>query len=132
MAELTYYVGTGSIQAEWVLTQLLERGADPGQAGEKEVTPLMLASAAGQEWLMRLLLDAGALVDAQDAAGRTALAYACRWGQGGAVEVLLAHHTPVNTLDSQANLPIFYAAQNAHYPILLSLMVQLAFFMCSS
>ncbi|HWT01808.1 MAG TPA: ankyrin repeat domain-containing protein [Pyrinomonadaceae bacterium] len=57
--------------------ELLKRGADANaRDAEHDETPLMLAARFADAGLVRLLLDAGAEVDARDDKARTALFYA--------------------------------------------------------
>src|ERR1019366_8686139 len=51
-------------------------GADPNKPAREGITPLMEAAIAGQVKATRILLDHGALVDAQDSLGNTALMHA--------------------------------------------------------
>lgn len=60
------------------------------------MTPLMWAAAAGQTEAIRVLLEHGADVNAQDADGGTALMRAARAGQAGALDLLLAHGADPN------------------------------------
>lgn len=78
---------------------LLDRGADPNAAQEDGETPLLAVlqdtSSTGREAVARtelaaLLLARGAAVDARDAEGETPLLRAVRYGNAGAVRLLLA------------------------------------------
>jgi ankyrin repeat protein len=63
------FVGNGA----GIVRLLLARGADPNAALANGRTPLMAAAARGDIDVMRLLVDAKALVDARNGAGETAL-----------------------------------------------------------
>ncbi len=69
---------------------LLKAGADPNLSNEKDVTPLMAASAAGKVEIATALLDAGADPNLRDKEGRTALMFAAKSGQPALVELLLS------------------------------------------
>jgi Ankyrin repeats (many copies) len=70
---------------------LLRRGANPNLKGSGDLTPLMVAALASADpTMVRLLLDAGASVDARDDRGQTALDWALRLGETGASRVLRA------------------------------------------
>lgn len=72
---------------------LLDYGADVNDdryPGGRQ--PLALAAARGAEDLLSLLLDRGALINAKDAAGETALDAACKGSHVGAVRLLLGRN----------------------------------------
>lgn len=60
-----------------VVSFLLSRGANPGLAHEGAGPPLLHAAAGGDADLARLLLDAGANIEALDGLSNTALHMAC-------------------------------------------------------
>lgn len=60
------------------------------------VTPLMGASGRGFIDVVRLLLDRGAHVDANDTSGETALMGACYWGHADVAKLLLDKGSDVN------------------------------------
>ena len=69
---------------------LLKAGADPNLPNEKDITPLMAASAAGKLEIVQALLDAGADPNLRDKEGCTALMFAAKSGQPALVELLLS------------------------------------------
>ncbi|KAL8559662.1 hypothetical protein ACOMHN_008373 [Nucella lapillus] len=75
-------------------------------------TPLHLAVATRQPLVVRRLMAAGALLDAPDHLGNTALHVACREGMGEMVQLLLTplHHH--ETLTNQYPLPLQRLPQN--------------------
>lgn len=78
----------GDVEAMRVL---LRRGANPNLKGSGGLTPLMVAAVASADpTMVRLLLDAGASVDARDDRGQTALDWALRLGETSASRVLRA------------------------------------------
>ena len=78
-----------------MVTQLLANRADPNVARENGETPLMTASRIGRTDIMKLLLDRGAKVNAQDHKYfQTALMWAA--GQPEAVRLLLDHGADIH------------------------------------
>ena len=67
---------------------LLERGADPNALSKDDLTPLHLASRHGKTEIARLLVEYGAIVEAEDSLGRTPLDFA---SCDEIVELLLEH-----------------------------------------
>ena len=57
---------------------LLEKGADPNLVDESSISPLMVAATRPQDRMpsIQALIEAGAIVDARDEEGRTALVWA--------------------------------------------------------
>jgi len=69
---------------------LLEYGADPNTANDKDVAPLALASGAGQLDVAELLVQCGAQINRVDTEGVCALVLAAQKGQLAVLEYLLA------------------------------------------
>jgi ankyrin repeat protein len=69
---------------------LLERGADPNARGQHAVAPLMMAAAASHPdpAVVRLLVERGADLKAQDDVGRTALDWAALQGETAVAALL--------------------------------------------
>jgi ankyrin repeat protein len=75
-----------------VVRLLLERGADPTIATREGTTPLVAASSEGQLEVVRCLLghaSAKATINRRTHSGKTALWFACYWGQGVVARALL-------------------------------------------
>jgi hypothetical protein len=58
----------------------------------------------------RLLLDRGADVDARDLKGHTALAWACKWGNGNGARFLISRGAAVNLATNDGQTPLHFAA----------------------
>jgi ankyrin repeat protein len=90
----------------------LERGADPN-ARIGGARALHLATITGSSEMVRLLTKAGALPDAQDKVGRSALHYAAMGSPDGdpdLVQALLSAGAEVNIADSIGCTPLDMAA----------------------
>uniref|UniRef100_A0A673CJY6 Ankyrin repeat domain 52a n=1 Tax=Sphaeramia orbicularis TaxID=375764 RepID=A0A673CJY6_9TELE len=82
-------------------------------------TPLMLAVLGGHTDCVHLLLEKGALPDAKDKRGSTALHRGV--GHDDCVTVLLDHKATALCRDTQGRTPLHYAASRGHTEILASL-----------
>ena len=73
-----------------VVSMLVGHGADPNVEGDRGFTPLMMAAGADrpEPAMIRLLLQKGAAVNAQDGNGRTALDWALPQGETETVRLL--------------------------------------------
>jgi hypothetical protein len=71
----------------------------------------MFAARRGQTEAARLLLDAGAKVDARDSQGRTALMYASINGHPGCTSLLLSRRASVNARDTSKDTSLLLAAR---------------------
>ncbi len=75
-------------------------------------TALILASERGHIEIVKLLVNSGATVDAEDNSKKTALMWA---SQGGNIEVakfLIDSYANVNALDNDGKIVLFYACRN--------------------
>ncbi|HET9269069.1 MAG TPA: ankyrin repeat domain-containing protein, partial [Vicinamibacterales bacterium] len=73
------------------------------------LTPLMLASREGDEALVRMLVDAGADVNAVAGDGKTALSLAIFNGNYAVASLLVDRKADVNKADAQRFTPLFWA-----------------------
>lgn len=99
---------------------LLAVGADVNKKVLKtlDATALILAAGAGDEEMLKILLDAHALVDLQTKEGNTALMIAVQKGHKRAVELLLARGADVNSVNEKNGLtPLIMAASLGHLAI---------------
>jgi ankyrin repeat protein len=90
------------------LKALLDQGVSADTAGARDVTPLMAAAEAGSAEAMKLLLDRGAAVNAQNGFGSTAL----MWSAGDAqkVKLLLDRGADVNLAARSGRTALIVAA----------------------
>ena len=80
---------------------LLEYGADPNTANDKDVAPLDLASGAGHLHVVELIVQCGAQINRVDNEGVCALVLAAQRGQLGVLEYLLAQDWNVDVMMEQ-------------------------------
>src|SRR5487761_2004069 len=93
------------------LTQLKAMLAQTGSAHEADdrgITPLMYAAEIGSVDAMRLLIDRGADVNAQNAFGSTALMWSV--SDAAKVRLLLGHGAQVNTVARSGRTALIVAA----------------------
>jgi len=80
---------------------------------EEDTRPLLIeASDLGHEDTVRVLLDAGANPDVQDAQGRTALLLSVSQGVSGTAKVLLEKNASPDMKDNTGKTPLMMAAKN--------------------
>jgi ankyrin repeat protein len=93
---------------------LLERGADPFGADERERTPLHLAAANGQRALLEALLARGCDPNTRDANGRTPLFAALEHGADALplVRALVAHGADAEATDASGETPLGLALEH--------------------
>ncbi len=98
-----------------ILDQLMKAGADPNDklnevnSGE---TPLMHAARAGRADAVRLLLLAGARVNASEGwNGQTALHWAAAEGQGAVVETLIEGGADIRQRSNAGSTPFMFAVR---------------------
>jgi uncharacterized protein len=85
---------------------LIEAGADPRVKLPEDQTILMTAARAGHPGVLKLLLDAGADVNAKEAvAGETALMWAALENHADAVTLLVAHGASINARSNETTFP---------------------------
>ncbi|KAK5801221.1 hypothetical protein VI817_003433 [Penicillium citrinum] len=80
-------------------------------------TPLLCAAANGHESAVRLLLERGADIEAQDRIFRTPLILAAMGGHGPTVKLLLAKGSVVDAKDKKDQTALLYAVELNHYSV---------------
>jgi ankyrin repeat protein len=90
------------------LKALLDQKGSAGIVDDREITPLMYAAEIGSVDAMRLLIDRGADVNAQNAFGSTALMWSV--ADPGKVRLLLDHGAQVNTAAKSGRTALIVAA----------------------
>jgi len=93
------------------VTYFLDLGADPSFADPADTSPLHCAALGGHWEVVKLLLDAGAAIDAQTNTGRTALAFACGQNLINIVRMLITRGANVDKQDSKHRTPMHFAAR---------------------
>ncbi|HEY7333801.1 MAG TPA: ankyrin repeat domain-containing protein [Bryobacteraceae bacterium] len=90
------------------LKGMLDQGASPSAGDDRKITPLMYAAEIGSVDAMRLLLDRGAEVNAQNAFGSTALMWSV--SEPAKVRLLLDHGADVNLAAKSGRTALIVAA----------------------
>ena len=96
-----------------LVRELLNNGANPDICDKHGRTPLMSASASGEDELVRVLLEKNADLHIEDILGQTALRHAIVGGHERVVRVLLANDAHPESKPGQSNLrtSLSYAAE---------------------
>jgi len=106
-----------------ILNLLLKAGGNIDQRtseGHGQFTPLMYAAARGENECVKLLMEAGADVNARDEHGNTALMYAIT-GHADLQRLLIASGVPVNAPLRDGTTPLAYA-KSAGYADVVALL----------
>lgn len=83
---------------------------------------LMMASARGDLWRVRYLVEQGADVNFRDEEGYTPLTWAAQHGHVPIAEYLIGRFAQVNPTDKSGYTPLMWAAQQGHVPVIESLL----------
>ncbi|GAB2591171.1 ankyrin repeat domain-containing protein [Dyella jejuensis] len=104
----------GPPRAEALPLAVLEGGADPFGADERERTPLHLAAANGQSVLLQALLARGCDPNCRDSNGRTPLFTALEHGMDALplVRALVAHGADAEAVDANGETPLGLALEH--------------------
>ena len=103
---------------------LLENGAIVDLTDDRfRTTALMLASQQGKAAIVKLLLEHGAKVDAEDYKGRTAIYYAGLFGSMDVMEVLLSYGANVNHFMEDGASALFVPCTNG-YTMIVTLLLK--------
>jgi len=82
-----------------VIEHLQTGKVEPDSKDSLSRTPLSYAAESGQEAVVKLLLEKGAVIDSSDDRGRTPLSYAAESGNDGMVKMLLQYGAVPNVRD---------------------------------
>ena len=96
------------------IAKALREGASPNAESDKDyTTPIIAAARANADHdAVRVLLDAGANVDAQDSADMSALMYAARRGSAAVVRTLLGAGADRSLRDKSGHDALWHARQS--------------------
>ncbi|KAF4480465.1 Ankyrin repeat domain-containing protein 50 [Colletotrichum fructicola Nara gc5] len=111
---LFYAARYGRLEA---IKQLCDLGACPGNPppnGDEKAFPLVVAEFHDHPEAIRLLLEKGALIDAQGEHRRTSLALAAYSGNLSLMELLLDRRASIDAVDDQKCTPLIIAAEAGH------------------
>ncbi|KAJ5202491.1 hypothetical protein N7449_004570 [Penicillium cf. viridicatum] len=104
-----------------IATLLLLEGADiEASEYQHQQRPLRIAAARSSIYLLDLLCDKGASLDARDSVGDRPLSVACRCGHVAAVRKLLDRGSPLyqkHQATSRSDSPLCLAAMAGHLPV---------------
>ena len=92
-----------------IVEALVTAKADVNAANKDGITALMVASAAGRDGMVRLLVQNGAKVNARDTDGWAALMYAADAGDWSVVKELIEAEADVNATDKKGWTPLMLA-----------------------
>lgn len=96
------------------MSELLKRGASVDNATKKGNTALHIASLAGQEEVVKLLLEHNALVNAQSQNGFSPLYMAAQENHDSVVKLLLANGANQSLATEDGFTPLLVAMQQGH------------------
>ena len=100
------------------MTSLLDKGKVTVDSADAEgVTPLMVASAIGNEHIVRILIKRGAKIDQRSVYGWTALMQASCYGSLPIVGLLLQHRANPNVTNVWGATALSCACRNGHVAI---------------
>lgn len=108
-------VGSYRQRRDDVVRLLLKEGADVSQrVGNRKETALHYGAIRGFDTTVRLLLESGAEVDAQNEEGETALHIAAETGYGGVLQILLEKGADVTVKNQAGETALHVAAKRGH------------------
>ena len=113
LAKIGRAVSSVPLNGGAMAAELEEAEDEEGEEDEEEEEELNLHSAASSgdhEALAVLLAAPGVAVNAADGEGRTALHFACGYGESKCAEALLDAKADVNATDKNSNTALHYAA----------------------
>lgn len=107
-----------------IVSELLDRGADPNRAALYGVTPLMLAAAHGRTEVATVLIQRGANPNARDLFGKTALHDAALRSNRRLTDALLERGADPRIADDAGNTALHLAARRGDDKIVTTLLVR--------
>ncbi len=117
--ELALHKASKSVDPR-LIQQLLAKGADANAIDENSMTPLMhvasgpgASSSANELEALRILIEAGALLDVKTRSGWSALMQAAMGTSQSAVKMLLDHGANTSLIDNEGFTPLMQATMAA-------------------
>lgn len=113
----------GKIPAElstW-LTENNYSGINLNETNEHDLRPLMTAAKQGNRYITDKLIEFGALVNARNADGNTALWFACTSNEIKIINLLIQNNANVNINNIYGTTPLIYAASTGMLDVVLAL-----------
>lgn len=95
----------------------LQQGLSPESVDGQGRTAVQLAALAGNEDILRALIEHRARLTHRDRVGNTALGYAAANGHEGAVQVLLDAKAPIDQENRQGMTPLMLAAAAGRHAV---------------
>lgn len=111
---LTYCIRNQFVDA---IIALLSVGVDPNMANKNSVAPLTVASSKGNVYIMKYLINAGALVDTPNLSGSTALIQTAHFGHADAVKLLLENNATPDLCNIKGTSALMRASQEGRLEI---------------
>lgn len=103
------------------LTKNNYSGINLEEPNEQDLRPLMAAAKQGNRFITEKLIEFGALVNAKNADGNTALWYACTSSEIKVINLLIQHNANVNVNNIYGTTPLIYAASTGMLDVVLAL-----------
>ena len=88
----------------------------------QNITPLILATIHNHDVIVAVLLSTGARVDECDEKGKSALFFACKYGNLSLVQLLLAKGANVNSTTAEGLSPLIIACIHSHLHLINTLL----------
>lgn len=105
------------VENEAAVDVLLRCNVDPNQYNRRGVSPISAAAQKGYVPIVKLLIKAGAFVDAVNQSGSTALIQAAHFGRYEALKLLLEENANPHFANSKGTTALMRASQEGHVAI---------------